>query len=329
MFPAHIRLAIGLMVIVLQCSGLSISADAQSVTFGQDHKLQVLWNEGEFTEGVAVRSDGVVFFSDIPKSPDVKGRILCHDPESRTTFVFCSDSRKSNGLYFDAQDQLYACCGANGGARALCRVTGEGMIQVLTDRFEGRRLNSPNDLVIHPRGFIYFSDPRYVGAEAMELDHQSVYRFDRAQNQLTQATFDISKPNGVHVSPDGKTLYVAETNNGATSPTESPDSASVRMTLNSFDIGQDGSLSNRKTLVSFGMVLGVDGMAVHSSGAIFAAVRSPDRFGIVAYTPTGTEIEYLATPELPTNCCFGTGHRSSTLYITAGGGLYSVSVSTK
>ena len=137
-------------------------------------------------------------------------------------------------------------------------------------------------------------------------------------------TTDIEKPNGVQVSPDGKTLYVAETNNGSTGQDPDAEPKQGRMTLNAFDIAANGSLSNKRVLVDFGDQLGTDGMAIDRNGNIFAAVRSPDRFGIVVYSPAGKELAYLKTPALPTNCCFGIGKQSSMLYVTVGGGLYSV-----
>lgn len=286
--------------------------------------VEELWNEGQFTEGVAVRSDGMVFFSDIARDPETPGRILRFDVTSGKTTVFSKDSRKSNGLFFDRTRQLYAACGANGGALALCEVSSTGIVTPVAQRFKGKRLNSPNDLVIHPKGWIYFSDPRYIGPEPIELDHQSVFRFDPKTKSLARVTTDIEKPNGVHVSPDGKTLYVAETNNGSKGQASNGTPNRGRMTLNAFDIASDGSLSHKRVLVNFGDQLGTDGMTIDKRGNIFAAVRSEKRFGIVVYSPEGKELDYLKTPALPTNCCFGNGQDSSTLYITAGTGLYRV-----
>lgn len=292
----------------------------------QNAVLKELWNEGDFTEGVAVRSDGMVFFSDILRDAHKPGRILKYNPQDGTTTLFCPDSRKSNGLFFAPDGRLLAACGANGGAMALCEVKPDGSVVALVQKFQGKRLNSPNDLVIHKDGSVYFSDPRYIGPEPIELDHQSVYRYDLATGDLSRATTDIEKPNGVHVSPDGKTLYVAETNNGSTGQNQTDSPSPGRMTLNAFDIASDGTLSNKRVLVNFGSQLGVDGMTIDRKGRIFAAVRSEDRFGIVVYSPAGEELDYLATPSLPTNCCFGTGTESEVLYVTAGGGLYQVSL---
>jgi gluconolactonase len=287
-------------------------------------RLEEVWNAGEFTEGVAVAPDGTIYFSDIPRG-DAKGRVLKFDPVTGETTVFCDDSRKSNGLMFDRTGRLIAACGANGGARALCEIGPKGLVRPLVDSFEGKAFNAPNDLIIHADGTIYFSDPRYVGSEPIELDHVSVYRFDPRDKSVRRVTTDITKPNGVELSPDGQTLYVAETDNGSTGATPAPpEGAKVRMTLNAFPVQPDGSLGKRRVLVDFGQKLGVDGLTVDAEGRIYAAVRSDDRFGIRVYTPEGTEIASLPTPTLPTNCCFGIGEERSTLYITAGGGLYRV-----
>lgn len=284
-----------------------------------------LWNDGEFTEGVAVRSDGAVFFSDIPGGT-TPGRILQYNPQTGRTTVFAGDSRKSNGLYFDSGDRLFACCGADGGARALCEVDSDGAIVPLVERFRGRRFNSPNDLVVHPDGAVYFSDPRYRGDEPLELDGMHVYRFDPRTGEVTQVTDGIEKPNGVHVSPDGTTLYVAETNNGSTGLPGAPPAKPGRMTLNAFAVDAAGRLSNRRVLVDYGAETGVDGMTVDRRGRIFAAVRSPSRFGIAVYTPGGQELAFVPTAELPTNCCFGVGDDRGSLYVTAGTGLYRLQI---
>ena len=302
------------------------SAQAEDPVFPPDATLEELWNDGDFTEGVAVRADGQVFFSDILRDPAIPGRILQFDPKSGKTTVFAKDSKKSNGLFFSRSGQLLACCGANGGAMALCEVTKRGKVRPIVQNFKGKQFNSPNDLVVHPNGSVYFSDPRYIGPEPIELDHQSVYRYDPKSKSLTRVTSDIEKPNGVQVSPNGTTLYVAETNNGSTGQNPDEEPKQGRMTLNAFDIAGDGSLSNKRVLVDFADQLGTDGMAVSPEGKIFAAVRSEVRFGIVVYSPQGKELDYLATPELPTNCCFGVGDQVDVLYVTAGTGLYRVAL---
>ncbi len=285
-----------------------------------------LWNKGEFTEGVATRSDGLVFFSDIPSDPMNAGQILEFDPATGRTRVYCEQSSKSNGLAFDSGDRLLACCGANGGNRSLCEIMENGEVHPLVSSFEGQPFNAPNDLVVHPGGSIYFSDPRYVGPEPLNLPGMFLFRFDRKTGSVSIASKVAKKPNGVEVSPDGKTLYVAETDNGSSGiPGETPGKKGL-MQLLAFDVAGDGSLSNSRVLVDFGAENGIDGMAVDSEGRIFAAVRSEKQFGIAVYDKSGHQLEFLKTPTLPSNCGFGAGNDSKTLYITAGGGLYRVTV---
>ena len=306
----------------------SLTAFTDDWVIPENAKLEELWNEGDFTEGVAVRSDGMVFFSDILRDPAKPGQILQFNPENGTTVVFSKDSGKSNGLYFTPDGRLLACCGANGGAMALCEITKDGTVKPLVEKYQGKRLNAPNDLVVHPNGSVYFSDPRYIGPEPIELDHQSVYHYDLKTGALSRVTTDIEKPNGVHTSPDGRTLYVAETNNGSQGrPNEVPKQG--RMTLNAFPLRSGGSLGPKKVLVDFGDQLGTDGMTIAPNGNIFAAVRSEKRFGIVVYSPKGKELAWLKTPALPTNCCFGVGKENHTLYVTAGTGLYRVDLQPK
>jgi gluconolactonase len=305
-----------------------VSADERKITgdpaiVPADAQLEELWNDGTFTEGVAVGPDGTVYFSDIPFE-NKPGRVMKFDRRSGRVSVHASPSGKSNGLMFDRQGRLIACCGAMFGKRALCEIQPDGTLKVLVDRYMGKRLNAPNDLVIHPNGSIYFSDPRYVGHEPMELDHMSVYRFD-PDGSLHRVTTDIEKPNGVVLSPDCQTLYVAETNNGSTDVTQDgPETKVGRMTLNAFPVKADGSLGSKRLLADYGAETGVDGMAVDAQGHVCAAVRAASRYGIIVYTPEGKERAYIPTPDLPTNCCFGVGDDSKTLYIAAGKGLYRI-----
>ncbi|MCH8830921.1 MAG: SMP-30/gluconolactonase/LRE family protein [Planctomycetes bacterium] len=304
------------------------SGDAAIIPSGA--KLETLWNAGDFTEGVAVDALGTIYFSDIPFNK-MPGRVMKFDPRSGKVTVHCADSGKSNGLMFDRKGRLIAACGAMWGRQALVAISSTGQVSVLVDRYQGKRFNAPNDLVIHPNGSIYFSDPRYAGDEAMEIKQMSVYRYTRSGivTRVMRVTHDIEKPNGLALSPDGKTLYVAETNNGTTEVRrKDPNVKTGRMTLNAFPIRIDGSLGRKRVLVNFGKETGIDGMTVDSNGNIYAAVRSAKRFGIVVFSPLGKERAYIPTPELPTNCCFGKGKGGQTLYITAGKGLFRITLKT-
>lgn len=316
-----------LFVVTATVSGEDAVPSGDSAVISPGAKLELLWNDGEFTEGVAVSKDGTVYFSDIAIEAKNPGRIMKFDPATGKTSVHVADSGQSNGLFFDARGRLLAVCGANIGLRALCEVKSDGQMKILTNSFEGKKFNSPNDVVVHPKGWVYFSDPRYVGKEALELSHMSVYRFD-PDGSVHRATTNISKPNGVIVSPDGQSLYVAETDNGSTGLESDSRPTPVRMTLNRFSIQRDGSLVDKKVLVDFGVGTGTDGMSIDTSGRIYCAVRKEERHGIVVFSPEGRELAYIPTEPLPTNCTFGKGDGSKTLYVTAGKGLYRIQLNS-
>lgn len=312
------------LLAISQCSAEDSvpSGDARIVSPGAEWEL--LWNDGEFTEGVAVAPSGEVFFSDIGIAGTQPGRIMKFAPRTGKTEVYVTDSGQSNGLFFDGQGRLLAVCGANRGHRGLCEVTTRGTLRILVDRYQGKRFNAPNDLVVHPRGWVYFSDPRYVGFEPLELNHMSVYRWS-ADGKVVRATENIAKPNGLILAPGGKTLYVAETDNGSDGlPDTPPPAGPGRMTLNAFPVAEDGSLGEKRVLVDFGKELGIDGMTTDVEGHIYAAVRSEKRHGIVVYSSEGKELAYLPTEHLPTNCTFGKGDEAKILYATVGSGLYRI-----
>ncbi|MBI1315131.1 SMP-30/gluconolactonase/LRE family protein [bacterium] len=306
------------------CAELTVTGDKSIVL--PDSKLETLWTDGGFTEGAAAGPDGCIYFSDFAQPFDSgPARVMKFDPRTKKVSVYCPDSGMGNGLMFTRDGRLIGCCASPlGGHRALVEFLPDGSVKPLVSKFHSKRFNSPNDLVIDAKGRVYFSDPKYVGPEKLELDEFNVYRFD-PDGSLHVATREIEKPNGVMLSPDGKTLYVAETNNGSdTADLDKTPAPPGRMTLNAFDVAADGTLSHKRVLHDFGKETGIDGMTVDREGHIYAAVRSASRFGIVVFSSTGKELAYLETPVLPTNCVFGSGDQSRTLYITAGSGLYRI-----
>lgn len=286
--------------------------------------LETLWEEGGFTEGVAAGPDGAMYFSDFAQ-PFESGpaRVMKFTPKTKQVSVYCPDSGMGNGLMFTRDGRLLGCCASPlGGHRALVEFLPNGKVKIVAGKYQRKRFNSPNDIVIDRRSRVYFSDPKYVGPEEMELDQFNVYRYD-PDGSLHLASSAITKPNGVILSPDQKTLYVAETDNG-TAQADKEEGQRGRMTLNALAIDADGALGKPKVIVNFGDQLGVDGMTVDQQGRIYAAVRSDKRFGIRVYSSKGKELGYVKTPSLPTNCCFGRGGEANRLYITAGGGLYRI-----
>ena len=162
-----------------------------------------------FLEGPAADVDGTVYFSDIQND-----RILRRRPDG-TLETFRTDAGRANGNVFDAQGRLVTCEGAEfgpGGRRRMTRTdlkTGE--VEILTDRYEGKRYNSPNDVVVDRKGRIYFTDPRYGDRSDLEMDVDGVYRID-LDGSVTRlvAQPDIDRPNGLAVSPDDETLYLID-----------------------------------------------------------------------------------------------------------------------
>ncbi|MGB0580092.1 MAG: SMP-30/gluconolactonase/LRE family protein [Limisphaerales bacterium] len=318
--------------LIVSLASAALAADkpsGSSAILPPNAQLEELWDDGEFTEGVSVAPDGRIYFSDISRSADQPGQILRFDPKTKKTTVFSDRSFKSNGLMFDRNGTLIACCGSNGGNMSLCKVSEDGVVTPIVSKFKGKRLLSPNDLVITPAGLIYFTDPRYIGTEPEELEEMCVYLYNPENKKLTRVlrSKHIEKPNGVHISPDGKTLYVAETNNGSRHGPNPPYEPKLgRMTLNAFPLKPNGrpDASKKKVLANFGQETGTDGMTIDVKGNIYAAVRMNSKHGIIVYSPQGRELAYIPTETLPTNCSFGNGKESAMLYITAGTGLYRI-----
>lgn len=305
-----------------------------------DAKWEVLFTRtapisGGLTEGPAVASDGSIYFSDIPFGKD-KGMILRFDPKTKQTTVFTNDSGKSNGLKFDAAGYLIACEGSDGGGRRVARYdprTGGGT--TIADRYQGRRFNAPNDLVLDRQGRIYFSDPRYLGDEPRELKWRAVYRID-TDGAVVEVTHDCEKPNGVALSPDQRTLYVIDHNNGTDKiDPQAPPPKKGAMRIYAFPLGTDGLVNGeRKTLVDFGTEDGGDGLCVDAKGNIYIAARSLKRPGILVIDPNGKEIAFIPTGAsqpgakepvgIPSNVCFGRGTESKTLYATVDKSLWRI-----
>jgi gluconolactonase len=302
-----------------------------------DAKLEKLFDGGRvLTEGVAVAPDGMVYFSDITfshVSTDKKGAIEAghiwkYDPKAGKATIFRSPSGMSNGLKFDAAGNLLAAEGADYGGRRVTRTDMKtGKSYIIAAMFEGRPLNSPNDMSIDEKGRIYFSDPRYLGYEPIDQPIQAVYRID-TDGSLHRIITDAGKPNGVAVSPDQKSLYVVSNDNGSFGigriPMGTP-LAKGRMALLAYDLADDGSAKFRKVLVDYSPEDGPDGLVCDTEGNLWVAVRDEKRPGIFCYSPEGKELGYIKT-EIPTNVGFGRGEESKTLYITAGKSLYRIKV---
>lgn len=254
--------------------------------------LELLWNEGTFTEGGAVDAQGGILFSDIGD------RLMRFDPKTGQTAVFRQPSGKGNGMAFDAQGRLLVC---EGGARRVS-ITDASGVRTLADRFEGKRFNSPNDIVVDRQGRAYFTDPRYGSQDGRELDFEGVFLI--ADGKVTLATRELQRPNGIQLSPDGRTLYVADNHSDPKGNHH----------LVAFDVLPDGALKNKRILHDIGPdKRGIDGMKVDVDGRIYATAGTGAKAGIYIFSPAGELLEALPMPGDPTNCVFD----GSTLYITA------------
>ena len=309
-----------------------------------DAKLELLFTRwanisGGLTEGPAVAPDGSIYFSDIPFGDD-QGMILRFDPKTNATTVFSDNSGKSNGLIFDSKGRLLACEGAGYGGRRISRWNVKtGDKETIAQHFDGQQFNSPNDICLDSKGRIYFTDPRYVGHEPRELEHRAVYIVDKEGN-VSEATHQVVKPNGIAISPDGKTLYLADHDNGTDNiDPDAPPPAQGDMKIYAFKIKRkDGSLSERQTLVDFGTTKGCDGMTVDEQGNVYLTVRDKSRPGVKVVNSTGSEIAFIPTGAanqtgdpvgLPSNVEFGIGKESQVLYVTVDTSLSRIGLKVK
>jgi gluconolactonase len=307
-----------------------------------DAKLEKIFDGGlVLTEGVAVAPDGMVYFSDITfthvsradNKPVEAGHIWKFDPATGKATIFRSPSGMSNGLKFDADGNLLAAEGADHGGRRLTRTDMKtGKCYIVAGLFEGKPFNAPNDITLDEKGRIYFSDPRYLGHEAIDQPIQAVYRVD-PDGSVHRIITDAGKPNGVAVSPDQKSLYVVSNDNGTTGigRLKSEGNKVVEptrkglMALLAYDLSPEGTAKFRKVLVDYAPQDGPDGLVCDTEGNLWVAVRAESRPGIAVYSPEGKELAFIPT-EMPTNVGFGRGADSKLLYITAGKSLYRIRV---
>lgn len=247
----------------------------------------------EFTEGPLWLPEGRLIFSDIPADT-----IYAADGS-----VVRSPSGKSNGLTLDPQGRLVAC---EHGNRRVSRTERDGTVTTVADAYEGKRLNSPNDVVVRSDGTIFFTDPPYgLDGRPAELDVQGVYAISPA-GAIRLIADDFTKPNGLTFSPDESILYIADTEHSH---------------IRAFDVASDGTLSNGRL---FCEVQRPDGMKTDRDGRIWTTAAD----GMEVFAPDGARLAALPFPQRPANCAFG-DEDGKTLYVTARTGVYRVRCATE
>lgn len=275
-----------------------IDEAALSRIIPKNAELKVLAKGMQFLEGPLWISStgGSLIFSDIPADEIKEWR-----PTNGLT-TFRKPSGKANGNALDANGLLVSC---EEGARRLSITEKNGSVRTLVDQFEGKKLNSPNDLVIDSRGVIWFTDPPYaIKPEEKEQSGNFLYRYDPKTQMLSAAARDFDMPNGLCFSPDERLLYVA-------------DSGKPRH-IRVFSVDKDGALQNGRVFCTIDPG-GPDGIRCDAEGRLYSSAGD----GVHIFAADGRLIGKIQVPETPSNLCFG-GPGNKTLFITARTSLYSI-----
>lgn len=272
-----------------------------------------LWAEGPVWLG----DQRALLWSDIPNN-----RILRWDEETGAVTPFRAPSNNANGNTRDRQGRLVTCEHLT---RRVTRTEYDGAITVLADGFEGRRLNSPNDVVVAADGAVWFTDPTfgingYYEGEAAESElTPAVYRIDPASGAVAKMTDDVAGPNGLAFSPDGRILYVVASR------------AEPREIL-AFDVAGEGGairLTNRRVFIACPPGHSPDGFRVDTAGRLWCGWGTgPELNGVRVFDTGGTPLGHIDLPERCANLAFGGRHRNR-LFMAASRSLYMVNVNAQ
>jgi len=269
------------------------------------------WSEGPVWFG----DQRALLWSDIPNN-----RILRWDESSQTVTTFRSPSNNANGNTRDRQGRLITC---EHDARRVTRTEYDGSITVILDQFEGKQLNSPNDVVVKSDGSIWFTDPvfgilgYYEGHKAEQELPTNVYRVDGQTGKASVVISDIDRPNGLAFSPDEKLLYVV-------------DCGVTPRTIRVYDVVADGtSTANGRVFIDAGPGGTPDGFRVDVDGNLWAGWgMTPALDGVMIFNTNAEAIGRIALPERCANLCFGGRHRNR-LFMAASQSLYALYVNTQ
>lgn len=292
-------------------SGFEILDSAFVGLIGENPKIEKHWSGAEWSEGpVYVPSLKSCIWSDIPNN-----RMLRYEPETGETTVYREPSNYTNGNTLDLQGRMVTC---EHQANRISRTEPDGSVTLLVDKYKGARLNSPNDAVVKSDGTIWFSDPPYGilsdregNQRDSELAGNFLFRFDPDTEELSIASDELDRPNGLAFSPDERILYVA-------------DSGEPRHMV-AFDVSSDGkSLLNKRVFAEVRPGIS-DGFRCDVKGNVWTSAHD----GVQCYTPEGKLIGKILVPEQRTaNCCWG-GDDWKTLFIAGDTSLYSVKLNVE
>jgi len=278
--------------------------------------LDKLFTGCRWAEGPAYFAAGkYLIWSDIPND-----RVMRLDETDGSVSIFLSPAMNHNGHTVDREGRLISC---EHRGRCVSRIELDGSRTILADRYEGKRLNSPNDVVVKSDGAIWFTDPTYGidsnyegDAAPSEIGASNVYRVDPSSGEVTAVATDFVKPNGIAFSPDEKQLFVADT--GASHVKDGP------RHIRALPVNRDGkSLAKGKVFAT--CALGVfDGFRFDAKGNVWASAGD----GVHVYAPDGALIGKIRVPEVVANVCFG-GPKRNRLYICGTTSLYAIYVNAQ
>ncbi|MFM7150218.1 MAG: SMP-30/gluconolactonase/LRE family protein [Gemmataceae bacterium] len=293
-------------IVILVGLGLAVHGEESGSVVVSGEKVKKLAGGMKFTEGpVWMPAEKKLVFSDIPNS-----KLMQWKPGSGLSVY--RKSEQANGNILDLEGRLISCQHAG---RNLVRTESDGAIKVLTDRFDGKRFNSPNDAAVRSDGTIWFTDPPWGLEGPGEIPGHWVYKLDPSTGKVEPVVKDLAMPNGIVFSPDEKRLYIADTGGHPKHP--DPTFHKMPGGVHCYEVKADGTLGKKL----FQIREGSDGMKVDVMGNLYTTHGD----SVNVYDPDGKLREKIKVPEGPANVCFG-GDDYRTLFITARTSLYSVRV---